>query len=117
MTKCCICRKLITDKKRTVHCSVLCHLKHRSQKALNREHETGNNKRRRLKLRFDILMRDHFTCQYCGRKAPDVILQIDHKYPIARGGKNEMKNYITACSDCNIGKRDIILDEFKQKET
>lgn len=25
-------------------------------------------------LRFEVFKRDKFTCQYCGRKAPDVVL-------------------------------------------
>ena len=25
------------------------------------------------KLRFEVFKRDSFTCQYCGRKAPDII--------------------------------------------
>lgn len=40
------------------------------------------------KLRFEVFKRDKFTCQYCGRKAPDVVLQIDHISPVSKGGKN-----------------------------
>jgi len=71
-------------------------------------------KQRRLKIRFLILERDNFTCQYCGRKAPEVILEVDHKYPKKHGGLDNEKNYITACKDCNTGKRDYILNEFKK---
>lgn len=28
-------------------------------------------------IRFEVFKRDMFTCQYCGRKAPDVILEVD----------------------------------------
>lgn len=63
-----------------------------------------------LQLRFQILQRDNFTCQYCGRKAPEIVLQIDHKQPKSKGGENKIDNYITACKDCNLGKRDILLD-------
>ncbi len=55
------------------------------------------------KLRFEILKRDKFTCQYCGRKAPEVKLEVDHIVPRSKGGKL-MKNLKTACYDCNIGK-------------
>ena len=54
--------------------------------------------------RYEILKRDKFTCQYCGAKAPDVILEIDHIIPVAEGGTNETVNLITACRDCNRGK-------------
>lgn len=56
------------------------------------------------KLRFEVFKRDSFTCQYCGRMAPDVILEVDHINPVANGGENEIMNLITACFDCNRGK-------------
>ena len=56
------------------------------------------------KLRFEVLKRDKFTCQYCGRMSPDVILEIDHIKPVADGGTNEILNLITSCRDCNRGK-------------
>jgi len=28
--------------------------------------------------RFEVFKRDKFTCQYCGKAAPDVVLHIDH---------------------------------------
>lgn len=56
------------------------------------------------KLRYDIFKRDSFTCQYCGRSAPDVILEVDHIHPVAEGGDNDPLNLVTACRDCNRGK-------------
>lgn len=55
-------------------------------------------------LRFEILVRDHFTCQYCGRKAPEAVLHVDHRLARARGGSNDRANLITSCRDCNLGK-------------
>lgn len=43
------------------------------------------------KMRFDVFKRDTFTCQYCGRVAPDVVLEIDHIKPVAKGGTNDIK--------------------------
>ena len=40
------------------------------------------------KLRFEVFKRDRFTCQYCGAKAPDVILHVDHIHPVAAGGSH-----------------------------
>ena len=37
-------------------------------------------------LRFKVLNRDNFTCQYCGRKPPKVKLHIDHINPKSKGG-------------------------------
>lgn len=56
------------------------------------------------KLRFQVLQRDNFTCQYCGRKAPEVILHVDHKQPKSKQGKFTIDNLITACAECNVGK-------------
>jgi len=56
------------------------------------------------RVRFAILERDGFTCQYCGASAPSVILHVDHKTPVCRGGENRDDNLITACIDCNLGK-------------
>lgn len=55
-------------------------------------------------LRFEILRRDSHTCRYCGAKAPDVELQVDHVLPVALGGTNDPTNLTTACRDCNSGK-------------
>lgn len=56
------------------------------------------------KLRFEVFKRDNFTCQYCGRMAPDVILEIDHINPVKNNGDNNILNLITSCRDCNRGK-------------
>lgn len=56
------------------------------------------------KVRFEVFKRDKFTCQYCGRKAPDVVLHVDHIAPVASGGGSELLNLTTSCSDCNAGK-------------
>lgn len=62
------------------------------------------------KVRFQVLSRDKFTCQYCGRKAPDVALEVDHIHPKSKDGSNWLTNLLTACVDCNGGKSDILLD-------
>lgn len=63
------------------------------------------------RMRFEVLKRDKFTCQYCGRQAPDVVLNIDHIKPVSKGGKNELTNLITSCFDCNSGKSDRELSD------
>ena len=55
-------------------------------------------------LRFEILNRDAFTCRYCGRKAPEVVLEVDHVHPRSLGGKDIKENLVTACYGCNRGK-------------
>lgn len=63
--------------------------------------------------RFEIFKRDAFTCQYCGRKPPEVILHVDHILAVANGGTNEYSNLITSCSDCNLAKSDKPLERKK----
>lgn len=56
------------------------------------------------KLRFEVFKRDKFTCQYCGRSAPDVMLEVDHIQPVSKDGDNDILNLVTSCRDCNAGK-------------
>lgn len=56
------------------------------------------------KLRFEVFKRDAFTCQYCGAKAPEVVLHCDHIKPVADDGTSDILNLITACAGCNAGK-------------
>lgn len=75
------------------------------------------------KMRFEVFKRDSFTCQYCGQKAPDVILHIDHIKPVKLGGTNKIINLITSCVNCNLGKKanelsdnSVVLKQQKQAE-
>lgn len=62
------------------------------------------------RLRYEILRRDGFTCRYCGAKAPDVTLTVDHVLAVALGGGDEPQNLVTACADCNAGKGSSTVD-------
>lgn len=72
------------------------------------------HKRKQLsrRLRFEVLARDHFTCRYCGRSAPNVPLEVDHILPVAEGGTSTRDNLLTACHDCNSGKRDRVIQKL-----
>ncbi len=61
----------------------------------------------KLAIRFEILRRDGFRCFYCGSDPQDgVKLHVDHIIAKSKGGSDLAENLITACYDCNIGKRD-----------
>jgi hypothetical protein len=62
-------------------------------------------------VRFEVFKRDSFACQYCGRKAPEVVLHVDHIHPVAEGGTDDVLNLITSCIDCNLGKGARLLDD------
>lgn len=55
-------------------------------------------------MRFFILRRDKYTCRYCGAKAPDAALHVDHVLAASKGGTNDPDNLVAACIRCNIGK-------------
>jgi hypothetical protein len=65
-----------------------------------------------IRLRFQILERDRFRCQYCGARAPDVDLEVDHIVSVAAGGSNSPLNLITACFQCNRGKKEQSQPKF-----
>ena len=64
------------------------------------------------KIRFEVFKRDGFKCAYCGQSPPQVILECDHMDPKSSGGDDDINNLITACFDCNRGKRNIPLDKI-----
>ncbi|AFM26543.1 HNH endonuclease [Desulfomonile tiedjei] len=54
--------------------------------------------------RKNILTRDAFVCQYCGREFPSGDLTIDHIIPKVQGGDNKWTNVVACCRACNIKK-------------
>jgi hypothetical protein len=71
----------------------------------------GNRNSLSKKIRFEVFKRDSFKCQYCGKSAPNVILEVDHINPVSKGGDNDLLNLITSCYDCNRGKSDRQIDD------
>jgi len=60
--------------------------------------------RRPAFTRFNVFLRDHFACQYCGTRKPTQELTFDHLVPRSRGGRTTWENVVTACGDCNLLK-------------
>lgn len=58
------------------------------------------------KMRFAVYKRDNNRCRKCGRKSND--LEVDHIYPISKGGKSTFDNLQTLCRKCNLKKGDIV---------
>lgn len=61
----------------------------------------------------EVLHRDDYTCQYCGRKALN--LTIDHVMPRHRGGSHTWSNLAAACPSCNRRKGGKLLDQANMK--
>ena len=56
-------------------------------------------------LRKQIMERDNYTCQKCGRYMPDGFgLEIDHIVPVSKGGETVPWNLQVLCCDCNRKK-------------
>ncbi len=60
--------------------------------------------------RFNVFLRDRFTCQYCG---DDQDLTFDHLVPRSRGGLTRWENVVTACAPCNLQKGGKLPGEAK----
>jgi len=76
------------------------------------ERPVGKRKQLSVRTRFEVFKRDDFTCRYCGRKSPDVVLEIDHIIPVADNGSNDEMNLVTSCFECNSGKSDKPLGQM-----
>ena len=57
----------------------------------------------------NILRRDGYTCQYCGRRGER--LTVDHMVPRSRGGETTWTNVVAACLKCNLQKGNRTVDE------
>ena len=55
--------------------------------------------------RFNVFLRDRFTCQYCGDRDE---LTFDHVVPRSKGGVTSWENVVAACSACNLRKADLL---------
>jgi 5-methylcytosine-specific restriction endonuclease McrA len=60
--------------------------------------------RRPAFTRFNVFLRDRFSCQYCDGRLPTQELTFDHVIPRSRGGRTNWDNVVTACARCNLRK-------------
>jgi 5-methylcytosine-specific restriction endonuclease McrA len=67
--------------------------------------------RRPAFTRFNVFLRDRFTCQYCGRSHVTPELTFDHVVPRSRGGRTTWENVVTAFQSCNLLKGDRLSHE------
>jgi 5-methylcytosine-specific restriction endonuclease McrA len=54
--------------------------------------------------RFNVFLRDRFTCQYCCQAFAASALTFEHVVPRSHGGQTTWSNIVTACVPCNTGK-------------
>jgi 5-methylcytosine-specific restriction endonuclease McrA len=70
-------------------------------------------KRRPAFTRFNVFLRDNFTCQYTGEKFPVSELTFDHLIPRSRGGRTCWENIVTASREANTRKGNKLPQECK----
>jgi 5-methylcytosine-specific restriction endonuclease McrA len=61
--------------------------------------------------RKNLLLRDRYTCQFCGRALPAHELTLDHVIPRSRGGHTDWDNLVACCHKCNNLKGDRLPEE------
>jgi len=67
--------------------------------------------RRPAFTRFNLFLRDRFSCQYCGGVFHSEDLSFDHVVPRSRGGRTTWTNVVAACCICNLRKGSRLLKE------
>jgi len=63
------------------------------------------------RVRFRVFLRDGFRCTACGKSPithPGTELHCDHILPWSKGGPTKMENLKTLCSQCNLGKGNLV---------
>lgn len=67
---------------------------------------------------YDLLMKmehQNHACIYCNQTITFDTCELDHVYPLARGGGHYLYNVAFACRICNNGKRAKTLTSFCKK--
>lgn len=67
--------------------------------------------RMQVLTRKNILIRDHYQCQYCDVRLPAGELTLDHIIPESKGGPGSWENLVACCQRCNRKKADKSLEE------
>jgi len=60
--------------------------------------------------RFNLFLRDGFSCQYCGAKGE---MTFDHVTPRSRGGRTTWENVVAACGPCNLRKGNMTVRQAR----
>lgn len=65
--------------------------------------------------KFNVFLRDHFTCQYSGQKCSPAKLSWDHVIPRCDGGGTTWENIVSAEQKINELKDDMSVKEFAKR--
>jgi len=53
------------------------------------------------------------VCYYCKKSFAKHQLTMDHRVPLARGGRSNKTNLVVACKACNVTKSNLLPDEVR----
>jgi len=75
--------------------------------AASKKHISGERTKARAlkKTRWWLDKKNAGICFYCEEKFESDELTMDHKVPVARGGKSTKSNIVIACKECNTNKQ------------
>ena len=105
-------REACNEKARERSKTIKGHLISKAKK-LNRRAKGGIVTAKDLKLLRAMnktLGADGWVCEYCNKEVDSY--HIDHRIPIVKGGKSELRNLSISCARCNLSKGDKLLSEW-----
>ena len=68
--------------------------------------------------RYNLLLRDHFQCQYCGCDLDQKTITVDHVVPRVKGGITRWENVVSCCQRCNSikGHRTVLKPKVRPEK-
>lgn len=59
--------------------------------------------------KYNVTLRDKFTCQYCDSRVTLNSVTMDHVIPSSKGGLTNWENIVASCITCNQNKSDKLI--------
>ena len=81
----------------------------------SRSDDWGDRARIPWRVKNHLFMAQKGRCAYCGRTHRMRFLEIDHKWPVSRGGGDEIANLHLLCTPCNMRKGIQSDEEFRSR--
>lgn len=64
--------------------------------------------------KYNVMLRDHFECQYCGIDVNRETVSLDHVIPVSLGGTTCWENIVSSCMPCNTRKGSKLIQPNKK---